>query len=266
MGVKLTAKFHAALLAIVLSIGCAEGREAEVKANFSEPEVVSFISCVVRNEEDAQSKCSIDKRLINTPGKDGETPLLWLLTHERISPGTMVAVVRSGADVYAGSEPAIGFVVRELSLSYLAALVNAGVDINGPPLPEGASRGFDHSPMFSAIMAQDVEKVKFLIKNGSKLEIRNEAGETPLLFADLNTYDIQILLLQAGADPYAKNKHGQGVCWPIENRPFPSVSADTPPSEKRALARFKAAREKFLAMLESRGIRCKPYSDPTASL
>jgi hypothetical protein len=237
-------------------IACAIDDDAHVRANFDDPQVARFISCVAERPQQAPTRCQIGPDPLNAIGRDGETPLLWLLSRQRISPSTMAELIRMGADPFKGVEPAANYAVRELPIAYLQALISAGVDVNNAWTPGSPERGFDDALIFSAIMSRDYDKVLFLIRRGANVNIRNHMGETPLLFADLNTFDIQILLLESGADPLAKDAVGHGVCWAIENQPLANAPPDAPEADRQEYARYHAQRSRFLSLLRQRGVTC----------
>lgn len=211
--------------------------------DFSSPAVRAFVQCVERADPAPITACPLPAREINAKGTDGTPLLLWLLVHREISPANMVAIIKRGANPHEfGSlfgATAAGYAIQLLPIAYTEALVTSGLDLDDVEKP-GEDRGFHDAMIFSAIMSHDVDKVKLLIDHGANLELRNSLGETPLLFAELNTFDIQLLLLEAGADANAKRPDGSGICTSLD-----SLSEPPTPEQQR-----------FLDALAARGIDC----------
>jgi ankyrin repeat protein len=246
------------VLAMALSspAACAPPGHGSVTDNFSDQDVIDFISCVSKSDEKSLRKCRIDKSKINSLGRDDTTALSWLLARENISPRAMVEVIKMGADPHAGASTPAGYAISVLPIEYLKALVEMGLDVNDVE-KMGEDRGWDDSFLFSAILSRDSKKVKYLISKGANLEVRNSSGNTPILFASGND-EIQIMLLEAGADPHAKNSRtGEGICWAIDELPFQGSIEEYEPSVRKQAALNIANRRQFIAMLREHGIHCR---------
>lgn len=249
-----------ALLGMVflMPAACAEARQSAMRDNYQDPEVVAFISCVSENPEVSPSPCQIRKSKINIPGKNGMTPLSWLLTEGEISSAVMVDIIRMGADPHAGNSTAAGLAIELFPIEYLKALVDAGLDVNDIE-NEGQDRGWDDSFLFTAVRTGDVSKVQYLLEHGAEVDLRNNKGDTPLLFA-AGDHAVQILLLEAGADPKARNSTtGEDICWGIDNLAFNDDLSTYEPDVREQAAANIANRQRFLAMLHERGVRCRSH-------
>jgi ankyrin repeat protein len=108
--------------------------------------------------------------------------------------------------LYAFTRVSDGEIQRRSELKDVAKkLLNYGSDIN-----DINAKG--ETVLFETIRTGDVEGCAFLIENGLDVNIKNKNKETPLMVSALKGaefLDIIILLLQAGANPTIKNKHGQ---------------------------------------------------------
>lgn len=60
-----------------------------------------------------------------------------------------------------------------------------------------------------AVFKGDIEGVRSMLAAGVSPNERDACGNTPLHYADVAGYELLLLLLRAGADPYAYNDSGQ---------------------------------------------------------
>ncbi len=96
---------------------------------------------------------------------------------------------------------------------FLSRVLEAGADkdrLNNadPAIP---------APIFTAILSMSVENIETLIHAGADLNVVNSTGWSPLRYAaNLNRYDMVLLLLQAGADWSISDKQGKTLVYRIE--------------------------------------------------
>lgn len=69
------------------------------------------------------------------------------------------------------------------------------------------------NPLMLAVVRENVEMTLLLLKQGARIDIKNERGESPLILAAMGTdpdrqFQLGILLLCYGADPNQKDPHG----------------------------------------------------------
>jgi ankyrin repeat protein len=120
---------------------------------------------------------------------------------------TAEALIASGAKVEAkdfDGMTALGLAVEGGYSSTLEMLLSKGADI------EALDHGRDHasrSALMRMISRQNREAVELLIRHGANIELRTEAGFTPLMLATrLGNEGIVKLLLDSGCDIDAKDK------------------------------------------------------------
>ena len=83
-------------------------------------------------------------------------------------------------------------------------LISAGADIEAAKIQE--RRG----PIHNAAQADEVDKLRLLLEEGVYLDVRDEVGNTPLLFAaSAGSMNTARLLLQKGANVNAANNRGK---------------------------------------------------------
>ena len=123
----------------------------------------------------------------------GVTPLEWAVTH---APPEMVAtLIEAGADVSAKS--AYGTVLmaaRRVEVANL--LIEAGADVN-------AGKG-SMTPLSNAVKYGNIALIKLLIEKGAGID---HPVYPPLFWAAKP--EVAAVLIEAGADPNARNKNGQ---------------------------------------------------------
>lgn len=247
-----------AVLLLTPASACALVRDRAVAQTFPDAEVAWFISCVDDNDGKSLAPCKLSRGKLNYRGKEDWTPLLWLLAKEKISPQTMVALIKMGADPHSPPSPtAAGYAIEAMPIKYLKALVESGLDINDvTDYSKGESRGWGDAFIFSAIWSGEFEKVKYLVNHGADLEIRDSFGQTPILRANPGLYEMQILFLEKGANPRVVDKRGLGICEPIETLPLVESAAEYEEADREDVQRGIDKRTEFIAMLKARGIEC----------
>jgi ankyrin repeat protein len=217
---------------------------------FSDPAVVSALRAACKGNISKEAQTGLSQSNVNAIGKNGFSPLYWMLK-ECPSPAATELLVRRGADPHKflpepGISPAI-LVVRDFPVSYLQIMIEGGMDANyrygelidAPTL------------LFQAIMFIEQDKVEALLEAGANIEERNASGETPLLFISANQHRIGLSLLKAGADPKARSSDGQDICDVIRATQY------TPPESG------VDHRARFLEALRVRGVFCNPpIGDP----
>ncbi|GEM_PF-4793138 len=90
------------------------------------------------------------------------------------------------------------------SIAQLKKALNSGANIN---ITDGRS---GNTPLHLMVQANQMSMVKLALKEGAKINARNNQGDTPLLLAAFDDSMIKFLLKE-GADPLATNKLGQQI-------------------------------------------------------
>lgn len=141
---------------------------------------------------------------LNARGRDDVTLLQWALLHR--SADGLRALLAAGADA---SRPGIdGASVLHLAAAaedpaYLKLLLAQGADPDVPHARTGAT------PLMAALMAGRSAQVRLLLESKARLAAADAQGDTALhVAAKVNDAPSALLLLQAGADPGARNQRG----------------------------------------------------------
>jgi len=140
----------------------------------------------------------------NTPGRDGTTPLLWLVRVDDVE--TAKLLVKAGADVKAvnrqGLTP-LALAASNGSAAMLKVLLDAGADVNAVD-PAG------ETPLMLASRVGRLDAVRVLLERGATVEAKDAQFEqTPLMVAVReNNLQVVRLLVELGANVNAKTRVG----------------------------------------------------------
>jgi quinoprotein dehydrogenase-associated probable ABC transporter substrate-binding protein len=133
------------------------------------------------------------------------TPLMYAAWTD--SDATVKRLVAKGAQLESGDADgltALGIAAQNMKTHALAALLEAGADVNRPV---GKA---DYTPLMLAAMSGSVETAQALIKHGADVNAKNAGGITPLMVvAANNAVHVGSLLLDAGADPAVRSQDGR---------------------------------------------------------
>lgn len=140
----------------------------------------------------------------NAQGEKGITLLQWaMLNHSRDG---FDALLAAGADPARGNDEgmtAVHLAAMADTHRYLRALLDKGASPDTPNTVTGAT------PLMSALMAERADNADLLLKAGAKVGAADRQGNTALhLAAKINETGRVLQLLEAGADPNAKNAQG----------------------------------------------------------
>ncbi len=176
---------------------------------------------------------------IDARGHDDVTLLQWALLH-RSSVG-LRALLAAGADTArAGVDGAsvLHLAAAAEDPAYLKLLLARPARVDVPHARTGAT------PLMAALMAGRAAQVRLLLDGGARLDATDRQGDTALhVAAKINDAGSALLLLQAGADPQARNQRGAT---------FQRYLALTP--ERVLDATALAQRRALRAWLETHGI------------
>ena len=150
---------------------------------------------------------------VNAMDEGGNTPLNWAVGNKSIE--IVKAMIKAGADLEIKNgeqNTSLMIAVAGDDLQMIQLLIGAGAVVKS-----GSKKGHDvlHT---AAHHSNNMETLKLLLKSGANVNGRDEADNTPLLYAvwranSKNTGaekmpELITLLLAAGADPNAKNEYG----------------------------------------------------------
>jgi len=200
-------------IVLFLLISCDTQGNTMKASDFFDNETQALINAVQKGqEEDAQALLQ-EGVSFNRHGKDGITPLFYLLIKQD-KPAMRLALALGADPDFAepnGNTPvamASGAIDDEL----LEILLEGGGDPNS----------LDHNgypAIFGAIGEERLNQVNLLIKNGADINLRNESGEHSLLHASyLNKYQLIYFLIDKGVDITYRDEGDVDIAWQLHDK------------------------------------------------
>ena len=211
---------------------------------YQDKRVIALAKAAARGRVDDVEKLVASGVDVNTIGKDGMTPLLWVLK-EKNKKG-FLCLLKYGAD------PNIPTKIGESVMSFSAMIDDSDylrmvLKYGGDPNLVNPVNKVNPTPIFRAIGQFNRNNVRALIDAGADLNYQDSSGETPLIFsAELNQWDIVYDLLTTGADYSIKDNTGYTIVYSIENN-----NIDT----ENELYKW---RQKVISFLRKRGVTVNP--------
>jgi uncharacterized protein len=174
---------------------------------------------------------------VNLQGKEGMSLLIWAIG--KGSRDAYKCLLDSGADANLETEDgesAISVAALADDSSYLKLALDHGGDANRRNSKNG------QTPIYAAIGNFRTMNVDLLMAAGAKLNVQDNMGTTPMLYAaGINRYDFVLKLLGKDADPSIPNKWNKTVIDRIlRSRPGPNQM-------------LNECREKVIALLKQKG-------------
>jgi ankyrin repeat protein len=108
-----------------------------------------------------------------------------------------------------GSTP-LFYAVADSEKTRAALLIKYGADVNAVFMMNDG--GEEYTPLLTAVEEADLELIKMLLDAGANILYANGNGDTALhLAVQCNASEVLELLLERGADPWAKSKEHKSV-------------------------------------------------------
>lgn len=220
---------------------------------FDDPKVVSLVKALARGNVDDVDRLVAEGVDVDSVGKDGVTPLYWLMAMEKypnkVGFQHLVDLEANPLGFHTLSgRTAFLISARHPDPDYLTILLKSGVDPNfkhpgEPSLP---------TALYHAIFTRNFEHMQILLDYDADTELRNSVGETPLHTTKTNNWQAAYILLENGADYTAATEFGGHtiITWLENNRYWSPDDGSTD------------WREKVVKFLRERGVEVKPWMPP----
>jgi len=173
---------------------------------------IEFIKAVNRCDFRQMDELLLQGVRINTIGKEEMTPLAWAFGKQNLA--SYRYLLEKGANPNFKTKKMAwnnsGHSVMEFaSLVENSEYLILALQHGGNP---NALNSIDKTIIYTAIENRRAENIKILAKNGANLNYIDQSGSTPMMACVTgDKYDLALLLLSLGADPYIKDRQGKHV-------------------------------------------------------
>ncbi|MCA9241559.1 MAG: hypothetical protein KDA37_15220 [Planctomycetales bacterium] len=181
-----------------------------------QPQVIELCYAIEANDLEEIDRLVAAGADVNAKGVSNMTPLMWAypdgnlrrfkrLLERGANPNVIVQSELNTNGKIKNGEFVTHLAVLNPDIEYFKAVFNGGGD---PNLLTKRPDELDEKPLFQLIRwggADKKERLRILIARGADLEGRDYAGTTPAMQAESwgGQYDIALLILESGADPFA---------------------------------------------------------------
>lgn len=205
---------------------------------FTDKQTVALIKTAEKNNPSKLKQLVREGADPNAFGKDGMTPLLWVLGHK--DKKAMKALLSVGADPnlkLEGKESPMSLAAGAKDTEFIKILLTGGGDPN-------AKNRLNKPAIFVAIGQHRFDIVKTLLDHGANIDAVDNTKKTPVMYAaNLNQYEIAYYLLNKGADHKHLTRGGVSLAEIVQDS---TVDPEFAAYELR---------QKVMKILEDRGVK-----------
>ncbi|MCV9878099.1 ankyrin repeat domain-containing protein [Brenneria izbisi] len=225
---------------------CQAGGRSMQASEFFTPPMVELLRTIQKGDETAAQRQIAQTRLdLNVQGKEGITPLLWLVMEKDQAGAKLALKLGANPNFRTGhGNTAVNMVSGAKSPEWLKMMLDAGGDPNA----------LDHNKtpaLFNAINEERWADIKLLIERGADVNLKDAPGRNSALYAAyLNEYEVTYWLIEQGADINIYDDTGSNLAFSIED----SLSIMSPQSPQYSWAL------KVKQRLQQRGVKFPPLS------
>ncbi|ADM97662.1 ankyrin repeat domain-containing protein [Dickeya dadantii] len=238
-------KWIAVLFAGILTACQAGGHSMQASELFQPP--MAALLQTIRKGDEAEARRQLAQGLnLNIQGKEGITPLLWLI-YETQDKNAVRLALKLGADPNykdGSGDSAVNRVSGARDPDWLRIVLDAGGNPN-------AIGRLEQPALFSAIGEDRWADIKLLVERGADINLKDSLDRNSVLYAGyLNKYEIAYWLIEKGADITIYDATGSNMAWTVED------SLSVMPHNAASYTWGIKVRE----LLQQRGIKFPPLS------
>ncbi|MFB1118203.1 hypothetical protein RF240_05695 [Dickeya dadantii] len=238
-------KWIAVLFAGILTACQAGGHSMQASELFQPP--MAALLQTIRKGDEAEARRQLAQGLnLNIQGKEGITPLLWLI-YETQDKNAVRLALKLGADPNykdGSGDSAVNRVSGARDPDWLRIVLDAGGNPN-------AIGRLEQPALFSAIGEDRWADIKLLVERGADINLKDSLDRNSVLYAGyLNKYEIAYWLIEKGADITIYDATGSNMAWTVED------SLSVMPHNAASYPWGIKVRE----LLQQRGIKFPPLS------
>lgn len=211
------------LLAIYVTVGLAllsgcqgTGSKSDASSQFSDPKVRELAEAACQGNTGRIEALIADGVDVNGQGKDGVTPLIFAMTHNKDGVRYLLEHGANPNQQTIKGQSAMRLAARCPDSDYLRMVLKHR---GNPNLVCNVKDGFFRlapTAFYDAIIVGPPENVRLMIRAGADINSRDHSDITPLMCAGLSDrFDIVYILLELGADFRPRNSLGFSIATRI---------------------------------------------------
>jgi uncharacterized protein len=181
---------------------------------FSDPKKLAMATAAENNDASKIRELKASGGDVNAAGRGNLTPLY--LAASSHSKKAYECLLELGADPNAQFQETGASALAVAAAMADSEFLSEALAHGGKPNLVNPTTGL--TPIWRSMDEMLPENVKILSAAGADLNLANSNGVTPLMYsAGGNRYDIDLILLDAGADPRKVNRWGNSLLWYIHH-------------------------------------------------
>ncbi|UJR53775.1 ankyrin repeat domain-containing protein [Dickeya zeae] len=233
------------LACLPLLTACQAGGRSMQASELFQPPMATLLQTIRKGDETEARRQLAQGLNLNIHGKEGITPLLWLVMEKNKSATQLALKLGADPNFRAGNgNNAVNMVAGAKSPEWLKMMLDAGGDPN--------SMDANKSPvLFSAINESRWDEIKLLVERGADLNLEDAQKRNSALYAAyINEYETVYWLIEHGAKVDTYSATGGSLAWRVHDSL--SIVANNSPNYSWLL--------KVKQQLQQRGIKFPPLS------
>lgn len=212
MALKRTITLGVSLFLSFIS-ACGVGGTNMKAAQFFEPNMQSLLKSIQQNDPFTAKNLIAEGVNLNTLGREGITPLLWLIIQKDKKAVQLALDLGANPNFKDGDdENAVSVVAGSDDPEWLNMVLAAGGDPNSID-----SEG--QPALFNAMSAEGRDNIKILLKYGADVNLTDNIGRNSALYPSyIMKYELAYYFIEQGADAHIYANTGANLAWKVDDK------------------------------------------------